>query len=410
MGNLISNQTTITKKRINSHFENTLDFIASHHILTMDTQNLRKMYDIDYCNKMVVLTSDIINKYFNDYEITGISRRIDNNKIVFFDKLNIPQLDISDPDKKLEICTQIAQFYIKIAHVFSAIVMTINPEYIYKDIFGNYIKKNLYEESKNKDALPPLNSKVVKMGLCANRVDALKSALYGNKNNLIELNTTNSRKSSLIDEPGMPELMDLYYDEYNIYTGQFDKMSDKTKKKFHADLKKFYIQFTGNHDIPDSIKKFSDITMHVRHSTSAFKSKNKDFSNSNSNSKKDLMLLYAENLKQMVQSITAKQQLMLNILNKLFVYSPSLESKSELVERNTETTTEVSIHPDLTMKSLQNIIVETRNLISDLYLKCEDDYLEGMKIYEAIVESQILHTSQNQIESLQKLTEKLLTK
>jgi hypothetical protein len=52
-------------------------------------------------------------------------------------------------------------------------------------------------------------------------------------------------------------------------------------------------------------------------------------------------------------------------------------------------------------------VVETRALIIKLYLTCEMDYVNGLKIYEAIVEQKILDTAQNQIEKLQKISEEL---
>ena len=93
----------------------------------------------------------------------------------------------------------------------------------------------------------------------------------------------------------------------------------------------------------------------------------------------------------MMASINAKQIRLLNILNKLFLVD-----------------TDVRIHPDLTEDLLQKLVEDTRTIIIELYLKCEDDYLEGMKIYEAIVETQIIQTSQNQIQTLEKGMEKLI--
>ena len=49
---------------------------------------------------------------------------------------------------------------------------------------------------------------------------------------------------------------------------------------------------------------------------------------------------------------------------------------------------------------MQTAIEKTRRLIVDLYVKCENDYVNGVKLYEAIVESKILETTQKQIETL----------
>jgi len=42
-----------------------LDFIATYYILTMNFQSLRQLNDKKYCTDLVVLTSDIINRYFS---------------------------------------------------------------------------------------------------------------------------------------------------------------------------------------------------------------------------------------------------------------------------------------------------------------------------------------------------------
>jgi hypothetical protein len=44
-----------------------------------------------------------------------------------------------------------------------------------------------------------------------------------------------------------------------------------------------------------------------------------------------------------------------------------------------------------------------------LYLTCEKDFIEGVKIYEAIVKQRLLEVTQSQIVSLNKLDEKLTT-
>jgi hypothetical protein len=62
----------------------------------------------------------------------------------------------------------------------------------------------------------------------------------------------------------------------------------------------------------------------------------------------------------------------------------------------------------LTDESLQKITENTRRVIINLYIKCETDYVNGLKIYEAIVESKILETTQNQIKSLKNEANKII--
>lgn len=73
--------------------------------------------------------------------------------------------------RKKRVCIGIAKFYVKIAHVFAAIVMTINPIYTYKDATGKTVKTGLLE----KDTIPKnVNRKLYKLNVCDNRIRALK--------------------------------------------------------------------------------------------------------------------------------------------------------------------------------------------------------------------------------------------
>ena len=489
MGNSISTASTTSTKSNNNAaaglpkdlpLGETLDYIATHYILTMDFQSLRKLYEKQYCEKMVVLTSNIINKYFTDLELSHLAHRIENGagmgsgsgapeNIIFFKKTDIEHLNIPDIHKKEAVCNKIAKLYIKIAHLFSAIVTTINPEYVYKDMFGNVIKQNLYE----KDNIPKwAKVEVLKLNLCDNRINALKGETPATmtKNVEAELSTPgmtwggdgsvpaapapaaaaaaapapaaaaepvpaavaekpsgepdepndlpNSNKDEIIkiqpdvcsinlkkdgtlktleEEPGIPELMDLYYDdEYDYKTGTFKGMSGTTKEKFHSDLKRFYSEFSGNIEMPDTITKFSDIKLRDYSKQPICDKKFIDQKNSFSGTYNDKLLAdYANNLKQMIKSVNKKQQQLLTIINRLFVYVVDPDTKAELIK----------VNPELTDDSLQSIVEETRNIIIELYLKCESDFVEGVKLYEAIVESQIFVTTQNQIESLKRAAE-----
>ena len=74
MGNSVSSNKN-PKKEFDNFYE-VVDYIATYYILTMNFQSLSKLSDQAYCNKLVVLTSDIIDRYFNDMEVTFLSQRI----------------------------------------------------------------------------------------------------------------------------------------------------------------------------------------------------------------------------------------------------------------------------------------------------------------------------------------------
>jgi hypothetical protein len=391
----------------------TLDFIASYYILTMDFTSLSQLHEKKYCDELVVLTSDIINKYFSDLEVQQLAQRVESGseKLVYFKKSDIENLNI--PSKK-EYCIDIAKFYIKIAHVFAAIVTTINPEYVYKDVFGNTVKKSLMQKSQIPSGVA---TQVSKINLCSERINALKGKSESEDKSysvdeekeveVSEINpdicTVNLDKNGetnyLDDEPGINELIDLYFDgDYDFKTGKFMGMTTETEKQFQEDLRRFYLAFTDNTDMPPDVKKFSDIKLRD-YSNKKFCESGKNGIGVKGGYKDELFLKYADNLKAMIQSVNVRQDELLSIVNKIFVYVLDPVTDKEVIR----------VNPDLTESGLQELVGETRKLIIELYLKCETDFVEGVKIYEAIVESQIFNTTQKHIEQLEKEREKLIS-
>ena len=55
-------------------------------------------------------------------------------------------------------------------------------------------------------------------------------------------------------------------------------------------------------------------------------------------------------------------------------------------------------------------MLTTRETIAKMILKCELDYLTGIKIYEAIVNNQIFETTQKQLDELSAYHEALQSK
>ena len=47
-----------------------------------------------------------------------------------------------------------------------------------------------------------------------------------------EYGVTVTKPKHLIDEPGIPELLNLYKDVYNPDTGKYDSMSEKSKAEY----------------------------------------------------------------------------------------------------------------------------------------------------------------------------------
>jgi hypothetical protein len=417
----MGNSTSSTKKT-ESQFENfyeIIDYIATYYILTMDFQSLSKLSEKAYCDKLVILTSDIVDRYFNDMEVTFLAQRIKEGVVVndlkkenvrYINKDNLESLDVSNDAqksiRKKRVCIGIAKFYVKIAHIFAAIVMTINPVYTYKDPNGQTVKTTLLE----KDKIPKnVNRKLYKLNICDNRIRALKKGEYideqtGNvtiQPRVCDINTgKDGLPKTLENEPGIPELLRLYLDDkYDYSNGLFLGMSEDTEKQFRKDLKIFYSAFTGNEEMPDTIKKFSDIRLRDYSKKLGCQLPNAILKQKYTLNKKDeLFIKYADNIKKMIQSASDNQYKLLEVINELFTYASDPYTGKRVIR----------INPNLTDDSLQKAVENTRKLIINLYVTCESDYVNGVQLFEAIVESKIVETTQKQIENLKKEATKII--
>lgn len=407
MGNSASSPKEDSKEF--SNFYKMVDFIAASYILTSDFESLTNLKDAKYCDNLVILTSDIINKYLNRLDITYLAQRtkkgeiqvvneLNKEKVDFLTKTQLESLDIKNDEQKTirkkRVCIGIAKFYIKIAHVFSAIITTINPVYVYVDETG---KKEVNFREKGKI---PKGTKVdiYKKNLCDHRIRILKNFTEDGDNIKLHPKICGSNQKSvhdpqsknLSDEPGINELNYLYYDVYDYSTGEFIKMSESAEKQFKNDLAKFYVTFTGN-TLPEEIKKFSDIKLKDYNKKMGCQGETPSYKKSYTLSKNDkLFIAYANNLKTMIQSASAKQNELLPIINELFsfVIDPYTNIKK------------IRVNPKLTEDSLNKIVEKTRKIIIELYTNCEKYYAEGVQIYEAIVAANLLENTKRQIANL----------
>jgi hypothetical protein len=410
MGNAFSSNTNQQKDELKpKDVSQIIDYIATYYILTMDFESLTKLNDKAYCDNLVVLTSDIIERYFTSLEITYLAQRIkdgvetnvlEKDNLVFFNKEDLNNMDIgNDTIKKKRVCIGIAKFYIKISHVFAAIMMTINPVYMYKDSNGNNVKASLYDKKK----IPPnVDRTIYRLNICENRLNSLQNKRNPSKKNIhpkmCDVNLSDGNTKTVIDEPGIPELMELYYDDnYDAKSGKFTGMSSKTRSIYESDLKTFYNTFTNNSDMPSDIKSFKDIKLRDYHNNPKCIGPDAPYTKNIENDGSSLFQEYANNIKYMFNKVRKNQDVLMAQLNQIFVYTRNPITKKR----------QIRISPALTEQALSIIVLETRKSIINLYLNCEKDYTKGLNIYEAIVETKILNTTQSQIQQLSKEKDKI---
>ena len=397
-----------------------IDYVATNYILTSNFQDMAKLSDIKYCNDLVILTSKIIANNLNDMEVEYLAQRIKdgvevnemkNDNIIFFDKNKLNKLNVKSTIKKKRLCIGIAKFYVKIAHIFSAIVTTVNPTYQYKDSTGTMQEVGLM----NKSLIPKTEVTTrIKNSLCSKRIQTLKNKNDYDVDNNEEVTVNPSfcrmnydkrtgETKMLTSEPGIPELQKLYNDKYNYENGTFDSMTPETKKKYENDVKTFYKVFSGQPKVPSSVKKFSEIPLKDFQKSEGclynYKGKPEGLYTKKYKGtlKEKLFSDYANHIKKMMQTTTTNQNKLLKIIDKLFVFNINPKTNRK----------EIEIGPKLTEEKLQEIVIETRGIITNLYLTCENEFIKGIEIFEAIVEKQIMDTTIDQIKSLEEEVEEL---
>jgi hypothetical protein len=412
----------------------TIDFIATNYILTQNYEDMKNLNDINYCDNLIILTSDIISNNLKYSDIKYLSQRLKSgseinemtkDNIIYFDKRKLNNLDIKNKTNKRRMCIGIAKFYIKIAHLFAAIVSTINPTYKFKDSSGREIVSSLSE----RENIPIQNNVVVelnKASLCTSRINALLNNYNYDVSNDDEITikpnfcNMNINNKKLGDEGGIPELEYLYYDKYNYDKGVFggrmfikDNMSEKMYSEYQKDLFSFYKKFTGNDKIPlvekvnengsienvPAITKFSQIPLKAYHKTKGCSNGGLFTKEVKGTLKEKLFSDYANHLKQMMERTEDSHNKLLEIIDNIFVFKIDTSNNKK----------DIIINPKLTEDTLQELINKSRTLITELYLNCEEDFTKGLDIFEAIIENQIMITSKSQINELEKIADKAIS-
>ena len=151
--------------------------------------------------------------------------------------------------------------------------------------------------------------------------------------------------------------------------------------------------------MPSDISKFSDIKLRQYNNLKGCQDATPTLKNKYTVSKNDKLFKdYAENTQDMIQTAAKNQSKLLDVVNELFTYVIDPYTGKQ----------KIRVNPKLTEESLQKSVEKTRKLIIQLYVDCELSYVKGIKLYEAIVESKILETTQNQIKILTTQADKII--
>jgi len=454
---------------------NVLDILATKYILTQSFEDMQKLDKPEYCNKLIILTSDIIKKYLKEKDIKYHSQRVSDGvsstktaSITFLstnklkksaneprkeykkrvynpdgtyrevvqqgvfesgrgrrEKTLLTELDVQNKKEKEFMCIGIAKFYIKIAHLFAAILKSINPIYKYNGHTVGLMNKSKIPKGTNVRLVEASRCDRLIKTLTANTSNAGKIRVRVKNCELNRRTTTKQihndilkninvnygeeivRNSTLGEEIGFKELEKLYFDVYNYTTGKFNEQSSSAKAEYKKDLKMFYKAFTGKSDYSkwnaSGDKKFSDIRLIAYHDSKQCRDPNSAWRQSYEDSDTNpLFSKFAENISTMVKNSADSQTQILRILDELFVW---VSSSSGTISGANKI---VTINPKLNEQSLQKIVETTRKLLVKSYLQCETEYQTGLKLFEAIVGERILKNGIAQKKALEKQLQKII--
>jgi len=430
MGGAISKPLNNTNKK--SLYEE-IDYIAADYILTSDFKSLTHLKEKEYCNKLVVLTSDILEKYLEPKDIVflqqkmkkGIEQPINTmlkDRVAFLKEEEMGGLNVQNSVKKKRLCIGIAKQYVRVAHIFASIVTAINPVYKYTDEQGVTQRVPLYK----KDEIPAnVKTTLERFNICENRIKALQgtsastgtdtgtgTSISGSDPIIVAPSICQAslkpggETKSLTDEPGIPELMQLYYDKYDYSTGEFVGMTEKTKKVYQAHVDIFNAAFSGATESDPNIKEFADIKLRDYNKKAycdgnAITSQKQYSSEHVTEEERALFTNYAEHVKEMVANANKNQSELLSVVHELF---------TPFVDANAKNPNKVhyKVNSHLNDVALEKLVRKTRDLIVKLFSTCEKDYETGVKLYEAIVNTVVIKTTDAQIENMNEVKTGLL--
>ena len=153
----------------------------------------------------------------------------------------------------------------------------------------------------------------------------------------MNLDRSTGKGKVLLQEPGIPQLEELYYNVYNMSTGKYETMSDEMKdKKYKKDLEDFYKAFTGKEKMPVNsegeplITSFRDIELKDYHnSRGCVRDSSVDplYRREYIGKKQGLFADYASHINNMMKGTEENRNKLINIIDEIFTYNKEEKRK-----------------------------------------------------------------------------------
>ena len=369
----------------NASFISKLNEIASTYILEQNFQDMIRLTNPAYCDDLVVMTSEILNQSYSTSQLNYAYQVIykkgegaSNASVVGSDPLHADAL--KSKEVKTKMCINIAKYYVKIAHLFAAIMTTLNPVFSWKtsasskraisrpvnDIENVEDIEEIVEGGEGENDEKPENTqeiqystieqkheisqmakdvKVESLNFCNSRISDLMdmdeitsffdgtNAVSGTNGESVirikprlcssSLNNNNegyTRQKSVYDLPGFAELSRLYFDRYNSSKNRFDRMSKESENEKKRNVALLYTLFTGDKNPPKEIKSFRDIPLHSFADTIECDNPNSALNATYVGTTKDKLFVdYVEQIKKMIYQSNMIRNSLLEVIDRVFV-------------------------------------------------------------------------------------------
>jgi hypothetical protein len=114
----------------NTEFISKLNEIATDYILGQNFQDMVRLTNSKYCDDLVIITSKILKKSFFSNQIEAMYSKISETNV---EKSAYLSKNINTTKEKTQkMCIEISKYYVKIAHLFAAIITTLNPVFSWR--------------------------------------------------------------------------------------------------------------------------------------------------------------------------------------------------------------------------------------------------------------------------------------
>jgi hypothetical protein len=363
-----------------------------------------------------------------------------------------------------KLCIEIAKYYVRIAHLFAAIITTLNPVFSWRSsasssraILSPHIPKSkddTMELDDDNEVEKNLVDNIEKTTLEKTTLENKQYISEMAKNLKIEnMNFCNSRIADLID---IDELTDLVNDD-SIVSGASSVSEIKIKTKLcSANLNNIGAGDGVGSGTGDGIRRtktvydlpgFAELSRLYNDKYNVSKGRfDRMSAKSKEEKKRNVDLLYTlftgnpnppkdiKNFRDIpIHSFsdtvdcsspdsmlnktyvgTTKDKLFVDYVEQIkkMIYDSNMIRNSLLeiidnifitnMEEEQDEKTKYIIDPNLTYEQLNNLIAETRKIILKLYVNCEKNFIYTLKILQAIIEAQIFETGQRQIRELER--------